>query len=40
MIVSNRADVPAEHLTFEQQVSFVLDELADESESDSGGLFS
>ncbi len=39
-VVNDRADVPAEHLTFEQQVSFVLDELADESESDSGGLFS
>ncbi|ERG94188.1 hypothetical protein [Haloquadratum walsbyi] len=39
LVADNRADVPVEHLTFEQQVSFVLDELADESESDSGGLF-
>jgi|APHM01.1.fsa_nt_gi hypothetical protein len=37
-VVDGRADVPAEHLTFEQQLSLVPNELADESESDSGGL--
>ncbi|ERG95826.1 hypothetical protein [Haloquadratum walsbyi] len=36
-VVNDRADVPVEHLTFEQKVSFVLDELAKESDS-SGGL--
>jgi hypothetical protein len=40
-VVEKRADVPAKHLTFEQKVIFVLNQLKEESqESDSGGLFS
>lgn len=40
-VVEKRADVPAQHLTFEQKVIFVLNQLKQESqESDSGGLFS
>jgi len=40
-VVEKRADVPAQHLTFEQKVIFVLTQLKKESEqSDSGGLFS
>jgi hypothetical protein len=36
--VADRADVPAHHLTFEQKVAYILDELERESESDSGFL--
>jgi hypothetical protein len=40
-VVSDRADVPAHHLTFEQKVSFILTELEKESEqNDSGGFLS
>jgi len=40
-VVQKRADVPAKHLTFEQKVIFVLNQLKQEpQESDSGGLFS
>ncbi|ERG94195.1 hypothetical protein [Haloquadratum walsbyi] len=40
-VVEERADVPAHHLTFEQQVPFVLTELEKESnQNGSGGLLS
>jgi hypothetical protein len=39
-VVEQRADVPAKHLTFEQKVIFILNQLKEESQESDSGFFS
>jgi len=39
-VVEKRADVPAKHLTFQQKVICVLNQLKEESQESDSGFFS